>query len=115
MEENQAMMSRAELQSMIAQLEEAEQKAYKTTTAEQRAGTKPAVELSGIRTKADLGFRKKTPLSQEDRQLCWRYCLLVVVAFHKGVSQSIEPLKASQKNDVDNCSADKMHNYANYF
>ncbi|XP_045204792.2 protein SOGA3-like isoform X2 [Mercenaria mercenaria] len=62
MEENQAMMSRAELHSMIAQLEEAELK----------SSCKPATELSGIRTNPADMSRKKTALTQEDRQLSWR-------------------------------------------
>ncbi|KAH3843440.1 myosin-9-like isoform X2 [Dreissena polymorpha] len=63
MEENQAMMSRAELHSMITQLEEAEV----------RAANKPAAELSGIRTNpSDMSGRKRSPVSQEDKQLSWR-------------------------------------------
>ncbi|XP_060598224.1 uncharacterized protein LOC132752011 [Ruditapes philippinarum] len=62
MEENQAMMSRAELHSMIAQLEEAELK----------SGSKPATELSGIRTNPAEISRKKPGLTQEDKQLSWR-------------------------------------------
>lgn len=48
---------------MIAQLEEAELK----------SSLKPATELSGIRTNpAEIMLRKKTTLTQEDRQLSWR-------------------------------------------
>ena len=60
MEEKQAMMSRAELQSMIAQLEEVERKTSAKST-----------ELSGIRTNpAEIIPRKK--LSQEERQMSFR-------------------------------------------
>ena len=62
MEENQAMMSRAELHNMIKQLEEAEQK----------ANGKPATELSGIRTNPVETFSRKKQ-SQEERQMSWRY------------------------------------------
>lgn len=63
MEENQAMMSRTELQNMIVQLEEAEQ----------RANNRNATVLSGIRTNpGDLPFRKKSPPAQDDKQLCIR-------------------------------------------
>ena len=63
MEEKQAMMSRAELQSMITQLEELEKKNCVKST-----------ELSGIRTNpaisAEVHPRKK--LSQEEKQMSFR-------------------------------------------
>ncbi|WAQ99830.1 hypothetical protein MAR_024203 [Mya arenaria] len=64
-EERQAMMSRAELQSMISQLEEAEAK----------AASKPAAELSGIRTNPAApanGARKRSNTAQEEKQISWR-------------------------------------------
>ena len=60
MEEKQAMMSRAELQSMIAQLEEVEKKSSAKTT-----------ELSGIRTNPAEGHPRKK-LSQEEKQMSFR-------------------------------------------
>ena len=73
MEENQAMMSRAELHSMIAQLEEAELK----------SSSKPATELSGIRTNP-LGIaQKKAELTQEDKQLSWRFLFLFMTLCRK--------------------------------
>lgn len=60
MEEKQAMMSRAELQSMIAQLEEVEKKSSAKTT-----------ELSGIRTNPVEGHPRKK-LSQEEKQMSFR-------------------------------------------
>ncbi|XP_052795838.1 girdin-like isoform X3 [Mya arenaria] len=63
-EERQAMMSRAELQSMISQLEEAEAK----------AASKPAAELSGIRTNPAApanGARKRSNTAQEEKQISW--------------------------------------------
>ncbi|KAL4229762.1 hypothetical protein ACF0H5_010153 [Mactra antiquata] len=65
MEENQAMMSRAELHNMIAQLEETELK----------TSCKPASELSGIRTTYnpnEVNGRKRVQITQDDRQLSWR-------------------------------------------
>ena len=60
MEEKQAMMSRAELQSMISQLEELEKK-----------NNVKSLELSGIRTNpAEVHPRKK--LSQEEKQMSFR-------------------------------------------
>ena len=72
MEEKQAMMSRAELQSMITQLEEVEKKTCSKST-----------ELSGIRTNpADIIPRKK--LSQEERQMSFRYlCLKIIRQRHQ--------------------------------
>jgi len=77
MEENQAMMSRAELQSMISQLEEAEQR--QNMISKQRGGSQMTPELSGIRTNpGELMARKRSPITQGDRQLCWRYFQSVV-------------------------------------
>jgi len=73
MEERHEQMSRAELSTMIAQLEEVEL----------RAASKPASELSGIRTKpGNAGPRKRANTTQEERHLSWAY-VITTEAMHK--------------------------------